>query len=175
MKLQKGATRYSKALFEMEGPKEERLGVLQGLLDAWKKNPEILTVLISPKISLKDKADLLDKATDDGKDKILHSFFNLLLVSNRCKSIPAIIIDYRKQVMQSLGVVEATIRTAVPLDPSEKEKLQKKLEATYKKKIMMKELIDPRVIGGAILSVGNNVIDFSVRGRLETLRKELCK
>lgn len=175
MKLQKAASRYSKALFEIEGSKEQRLKHLESLLAIWKKTPHLLSFLTSPKIDIKEKTDFLNKAAGDEKDKILQSFFQLLLTSNRAKSIPAIIEDYKKQVINSMGILEATITTAIPLDSSEKEKLRKKLEESYKKQIHLNEKIDPKVIGGAILSVENNVIDFSINGRLETLRKELCK
>lgn len=175
MKFEKVAPRYSKALFQMDGSKEQRLEILEKLLDLWNKDPKLQTFLTSPTISKGEKLALLKQALGDGKDENLGAFFNLLIESNRCKVIPAIIQNYKKKVTDSLGILEVTLCTAVPIDRQEKEVLKLKLEHQYNKKVEIKEKINPQIIGGVILSMGDKLLDFSIRGRLETLRKQLCQ
>lgn len=173
MKLDEVVQRYSRALFQLEGSKEKRLEMLLRLLDVWKKTPKLLSFLTSPLICNSDKIALLKEAV--GEDEKLWAFFNLIIQSHRSKLIPAIIEDYRQRVVENLGTIEMTLCTAVPVDEDEKEKLQKKMEQLHQRPVHIKEKIDPRIIGGAILAFKNKMIDFSVKGRLEMLRKQLCK
>jgi F-type H+-transporting ATPase subunit delta len=175
MKNDEVVQRYSRALFNLEGSKQKRLELLLGLLHVCRQTPKLITCLTSPLVSKKDKVALIEQAIGSKEDEKLFAFFSLIIDSHRSKFIPAIIEDYRKRVNESLGLIEIILRTAVPIDANEKERFRTKLESLHKRPVQIKEKVDPSIIGGVILAYGNKMIDFSIRGRLETLRKQLCK
>lgn len=175
MKFDKVAPRYSKALFQLEGSKEQRLGILEQLLHLWKNDPNVGSFLASPTVSKDEKMNFFEKILGDHQDKNLLSFLNLIIQNNRSKVIPSIIKDFRKKVIDSMGILEVTLSTAVPIDAKDKETLKQKLESQNNRKVEIKEKIDPKMIGGVILTIGDKLLDFSINGRLENLRKQLCQ
>jgi F-type H+-transporting ATPase subunit delta len=174
MKYEKVAPRYSKALFELDGSKEQRLAILEKLLNYWNKDDHLKTILSSPTITKEEKMSLL-KALGDQKDEKLSDFLNLLIQNNRTKALPIIIREYKNKVIKSQGILEVTVSTAVAIDPNDKEALKTKLEHQYHRKIELKEQVDPKMIGGVILKMGDKLLDYSINGRLENLRKQLCQ
>ena len=81
--------------------------------------------------------------------------------------------EYHHRVKESLGVLEASLITAVPAEQELKERLKAKLEKNYQRKIEMKEKVDPQIMGGVILVLANQVLDGSVRDRLASLKENL--
>ena len=153
----KVADTYSKALFLM-GPKY--LEPLQALL----KIPGLIPFLASPVIPKEEKLSIFDEE--------LLPFFSFLLDHGRAADLDHIVEEYRKRIQESKGILEAELFSAAPVDSTE---IRKKLEKEYNKKIVIHEKRDPSLISGAIVQIGNRRMDYSLNGRLEKLRKELCK
>jgi F-type H+-transporting ATPase subunit delta len=170
---QKAAGRYSKALFNLASSKQEleqQLSDLEqvvGLLDP------LMPFFYSPQISQKEKEAVLDKNLKGRFDDKLLSFLLFLLKKRRLKDLSDIVQDYRRLVREELGVLEVRVVTAVPLDRDIKEKLQVKLEKVYPKKIEIQEEVDPELIGGGMVIMGNQLIDFSIRDKLARLKESL--
>ena len=73
------------------------------------------------------------------------------------------------------GVVEASVRSAFPLTDDQLNALVAKLESRFKRKIIAHATVSPELIGGAVIRVGDEVLDGSVRGKLEAMATALTK
>ena len=170
------ASRYSRALFKMAASKEEleiRQQDLEGVVSVLQSLPKLGQFLSAPQISRVDKEKVLEKSLGGKLDPQLLHFMLFLLEKGRLKHLPEISRAYQRMVKESLGILEASLITAVPADTKIKESLQRKREKAYKKSSEMREEIDPQIMGGVILVVANQVMDWSIRDRLSSLKENL--
>jgi len=91
----------------------------------------------------------------------------------RLELVPRIAREYRRLYNQSVGIVEATATSAAPLDDRELRALQERLENMTNKRVELTTAVDPRLLGGIQVRIGDMLLDGSVRGRLERLREQL--
>ena len=104
----------------------------------------------------------------------LHSV--LLLVRKRRESLlQAILTQYRALERAARGVESLSIASARPLDATERARLVARLEAHYGKKFDVNESVDPKLIGGVRVTLGDRRIDATVAGRLEALARDLAE
>src|SRR5262249_11847651 len=125
---------------------------------------------LNPEISMLQKKELLQKVITDVP---LRDFLLLLLRKGRFKSLPAIAEKYHRLVQKSEGTQEATLITAQTAPEDLKARLQRHLERIYNQRLSIRETIDPEIIGGALLICDYKLSDFSIKGRLEKMRKHL--
>ena len=164
--------RYAQALFNLtKESKEEALS----FLDVLDKTPQLRLFLLSAQIAFEEKEKVLQKGFGGKVSDIFLRFIFLIIKKHRFKYIQEILQTYVSLVEKDLNVVVASIVTAIPLSPSQKEKLIKKLEMSYKKSILLEETIDPQIIGGARLIVEGKIIDFSLSSRLNNLKQYLLQ
>ncbi len=116
---------------------------------------------------------LLKKAKVKNTPEYFNNFIKLLADNKRFALLPEIAGLFIKEVNQSNDTVVAEIISAKPLDSKSEAKLLAKLEKKYNKTVEASIKIDESLIGGAIIKIGDTVIDGSVRGRLEQLTKAL--
>lgn len=168
------ALRYSKALFNSASSKnfEKQLNDL-ALIEKVLSKPQIKQFLSDPRVNITTKKEILIKNFRDSVDNTILSLLLILLDYKRLKNFSEIVSLYKKLVHNSQGIMTVLLTTATPLDDEAKMMLIKKLESSYQKKIVIKEKIDPQLIGGGTLSIGNRMIDFSLKGKLSRLKEEL--
>ncbi len=165
-------TRYAKALFQLTASDEElerRCRDLNRLVAVLNRYP----FFFSPHISKENKEEALKKGLEEVEDKQLVSFLLLLVEKRRFNYLQEIVKAYSQMVREKLGQLKGRLVTAEPVEPSYIEKLKGKLEKQYGKKVFLEEETDPRLIGGGILTIGNRLADFSIKGKLEKLKREL--
>jgi F-type H+-transporting ATPase subunit delta len=95
--------------------------------------------------------------------------------SGRAREVEAIVDELAQLAAERRESVVAEVRTAVPLDATRRNKLARALERATGKKIEMKVVVDPSIVGGVVARVGDQVIDGSVRRRLELARERLSE
>jgi F-type H+-transporting ATPase subunit delta len=100
-------------------------------------------------------------------------FLGILARRDRLNLVPEIAVAFRRLLNEHRGVAVAEITTAVPIDERQKTVIASRLGRRLGKTVVLETRIDPSIIGGVIAQVGDNVIDGSVRGRLERLRRSL--
>lgn len=153
--------------------REEQLREFELLLDLLKKNPKLLNFFSSSQISKDEKEQVLKKSlSGQFSPNVLRSLY-FLIEKGRFIYLPQIIKEYRRKVIEELGVIEARLITPMAVQQATKEKLKGKLENAYKKKIALTEEIDPELVGGGILFIANRMLDFSVKGKLDRLKEDL--
>jgi F-type H+-transporting ATPase subunit delta len=101
------------------------------------------------------------------------NFLGILGHRNQLDLIPEIARVFRRLVNEYRGVEIATVTTAVPIDAQQQQQIASKLGQRLGKRVVLETQIDPSILGGVIAQVGDDVIDGSVRGRLERLRRRL--
>jgi F-type H+-transporting ATPase subunit delta len=136
------------------------------------QNDTAKTVLNSPKFADADKLSVfthvVTSLTDAGKNLV-----TTLIERDRISLLPAIAAQFNALKHVAENVAVANIRTAMPLTDAQKNDLQASLAKRYGKTITLAETVDASLIAGAIISIGDNVIDGSASGRLTAMTTEL--
>jgi F-type H+-transporting ATPase subunit delta len=100
-------------------------------------------------------------------------FLAILAHRDRLDLVPEIAVTFRRLLNEYRNVAVATVTTAVPIDEQEKTTIAGRLERRLGKTVVVETKVDPSILGGVVAQIGDNVIDGSVRGRLERLRRAL--
>lgn len=152
---------------------EKRLLDLENIHHILFQKPLIRRFFSSPQIRLEQKEYLLKKNFENDGDPQIFSLLRLLLFKGHFNHLPDIVKEYRRRVYAALGILEVHLMAATSISETMKEKLKQKLEKSYQSKIELKEELKPQLIGGGIVVIENQLIDFSIRGKLDRLNKKL--
>ena len=104
----------------------------------------------------------------------MHNLLTLIVRRRRVESLPNIAREYPPPLQRRAGIVEATATSAAPLDDQELAALRSRLEQMTGGKVELETSVDPSLLGGIQVRLGDLLIDGSVRGRLERLRNRLA-
>ncbi len=171
------ARRYAVALFAAA----EKRGIVDAVLEDLENleaivhapNPRLVRFLSSPQ-ELDEKKYILVETLFRGKATDLFvELIRLLLRKRRILYLLAIAAAYRKQVEEARGIAEAIVTTAVRLPEDLSDGLVEELERMFDKKVKLRPRIDPKIIGGIVVTIEGQIIDRSVRSELEKIRDEL--
>ncbi|PID79032.1 ATP synthase F1 subunit delta [bacterium DOLZORAL124_64_63] len=178
MRDRKVAGRYAGALMT-SALAENNLGEVAesyaAVMTVVEEHPDLVVFLGSPQVAEEDKKKLLAKVFGDKVEKILLHFFYLLVDKNRIGNLRDIGEAFAEMVEEHQGVVHARVVTAVDLPDDLAAKLTEKLAAYTGAKVVLEKKIDPAVIGGVCVTMGNKILDGTVRTNLDLLRKKLEK
>ena len=136
---------------------------------------ELRLALTSPVVSQDKKRAVLDRLFASQASDLTLRFLHLLVQNEREGQIPDILDAYRALRDERTGTVEATVRSARPLDHAEIDRVKGALEARSGKTVRMRYEIDPALIGGLVVRMGDVVYDRSVRHQLDSLRDQLAE
>ncbi|MBI4267460.1 MAG: ATP synthase F1 subunit delta, partial [Chloroflexi bacterium] len=81
--------------------------------------------------------------------------------------------EYQRLLSAYQGIEEAEVTTAIPLDDEDRQSLEKRLEAIFNKKIVVRADVDSSLIGGVVARIGGKLLDGSTRSRLQALKKQM--
>ena len=104
---------------------------------------------------------------------MVHDFICLVTDKNRISYFGKITDAFIEHYNQHNNITELTVITSIPLKPDLKARLIKKLEQKSGKTVKLNEKVDPSIIGGIILRMGNSQIDNSIKGRLDAVAQQL--
>lgn len=169
------ARRYAEAAFE--------LAARDGELDSWRDGLVLAAGLLgdaaassvvdNPSVPLHDREAVVDRLLGGRVNPSVKNLAIMLTRRNRLDILPAIAVQYSRLVNRQRGVVEAVITSAAPLTPEETTALRAKVEAMTGATVDLQSAVDPALIGGLTLRVGDRLLDASIRGRFERLRDQL--
>jgi F-type H+-transporting ATPase subunit delta len=171
----RAAIRYAKAIFEMAqqaGTAQqvgEDMAVIASTING---NNELNDFINSPTIS----ADIKESALKEifaNTQSITQGLFHLLHENKRFAILHNIASQYKQQYDVANGIEEATVTTAVEITPELEAKVLAKIKEFSDKKITLKNVVDPSIIGGFIIRIGDKQYNASVANRLLTLKREL--
>ena len=135
-------------------------------------NPEFRVFLLSPEISYTEKCDFVDRVLKEKFSSEIRYFLKLLIDKRRINLIGDI-AEYVRVNYAHGGAVNAVLTTSYPMDLDMVGAIKSKLEEKYQKKFNLYLELDANLRGGVQLTIGNTVIDGSIRRRLEELRVKL--
>lgn len=176
MSSTRAAVRYAKAILEIadsKGLSSEVSADMALIASTIKSNSELSSFIQNPLIVTESKKDVLLEVFAS-VDSVTKSLFQLLLVNKRFDSLLDIALEYNKLLDIKNGVEVAEVTTAIPMDAILEAKVSAKV-ATFStsKKITIKNIVDPAIIGGFILKIGDKQYNASIANRLQVLKREL--
>lgn len=170
--------RYATAAFTVAGRTGDydawlaTLGELARVLQM----PSARTVFLSPAVPAAQKAAALDRLLPNASPMV-RNFVHILVNRDRLAEVPGIVEALNELINVQRGIITADVTTAIPLD-AELERVVAQRLATHlgreANKVSIRARVDPSIIGGVVARVGDQVIDDSVRGRIERLRRTLA-
>lgn len=168
------ARRYAQALFELASntsleQMENELLAFSGMIES---EPEIKNVLQHPHISLTDKKAIITKLTENASLSV-RNFLNLLIDRRRQDLLPLIVREFIRLADEARQIAEVRVTSAIALKPEHEEQLKKAISRLTGKQVRMKSEVNPDLIGGVRVQVGDQVFDGSVLHSLNRMREEL--
>lgn len=173
------AKRYATALFEeakaqiVDQQVYEHLNVLHSTMKA---EPDFQLALVNPRITPEKKHSLLMLASglEHETNTLYARFLRLLLENHRENQMRIIIFVYQEMYREHYGIDHVVFETAVPVDDSIIDHLTERIQAHRHRTVECECKVNPHLIGGFRLRIGDRRYDYSYRHQLEKIRKELC-
>ncbi len=145
------------------------------LVESVAGDPRMRTALASPKLGDAEKESLFLSICGDGLDADAKSFVRVLIESDRIGLAREIREVYEKRRNDAEGVARATIESAMPVADADLAALKSALERRFGRKVEATVTVNPALIGGARITVGDTVIDDSVAGKLAAMQSALAE
>jgi F-type H+-transporting ATPase subunit delta len=168
---------YARALFEA-ATEQDKLDVVREQLgqftDALHDSREMQMFFFSPYFSTEEKKSALGKAVVDA-DETITNFLELLIENHRMPVLFRVRREFDRLWEDAHQLLPVQITSAVELDPSIAERIGDEIGRQTGRTVELTSTVDPDVIGGIVLRVGNSILDASIRTRLENLRKQVAK
>jgi F-type H+-transporting ATPase subunit delta len=167
---------YADALFEAAQDKDkldEIHSELGQFADSMNESHDMRVFFFSPYFSSDDKRKAIQE-TVSGESDEFRNFLELLAEKHRMPAIFAIRRRFDELWIEAKKRLEVTVTSAIELDKSVVEDVGKAIEKQTGRSIDLQAQVDPEILGGLVLRVGNRVLDASVRSKLERLRKEVA-
>ena len=160
-------------LAKREGQQEEWGTLIESIASAMQEDKTLRTFLESPKLAASRKIEILAKALGKRVPPVFLRFLETVIMKRRQMVIPAIASEYRALIDDSEDRVHANVTVAREPAEAEREALTRQLSRLFGKRVVPHIAINPAILGGVIVKVGDTVMDGSVRRRLATLRSRM--
>jgi F-type H+-transporting ATPase subunit delta len=176
--LKSASLQYANALADIALAQGAAAPVLKQLADfgaTYAESSELRNFLSSPAVSRDAKHAVLEKLVARlGASKILRNFLFVLADHQRIHLRPEIVTAFQEVVRQRQGIAEAEISSAVELSAAQKAEFASTLERITGQRVEARYSLEPALLGGAVVRVGDTIYDGSLRNRLNALRTRLA-
>jgi F-type H+-transporting ATPase subunit delta len=164
------ARRYAEAIFQFH---------LETCADQLDTAAELLAsddaerVLDNPSLPVRERQAAVDRVLEGRVDDPVRRLVDLLVERGKVDLLPRVAAEYRRLLNRQSGVVSAVVTSAVALKDDEIAAITERVRAMTGDTVDLRTAVDPDLIGGLTVQVGDRLLDASVRGRLERLRSQL--
>jgi len=167
---------YAKAAFELarDGDALARWSEMLDLAASMASDGSMVVVLTSPEISSDVSLGLITDAGGEFFDARFLDFLSVLSANDRLTVLPEIMRIYEKFRQEAEQRLQVKVLSAAALDDSQAERMREALANRFGREIVLESEIDAEVLGGAVIYAGDQVIDGSLRGRLNKLEQSLA-
>jgi F-type H+-transporting ATPase subunit delta len=172
------AQRYAKALLDLSSDDISKENVLEELSDVTQSvtnSNDLNRVMNSPVISKEEKKNLLVKLFGENTSNTILNLLKLLVDKDRFNILESISKEYKNEVNKLNNLLNINITSAIDLTDSDKAMIKVKLEHILKKDIELDWSVNSDIIGGLVFEVGDNIIDTSLRHKLQEIRRNIIK
>ena len=169
------ASRYARAIFELaseEGKVDDwsrQLAVIREVLG----DPGARAVVDNPSVSVETRMKAVEALDLPGIGPQGMNLMRMLVASRRVGRIDEIADRFEVLADDAAGRVRATVTTAIPLSESDREALGRDLSKQLGKDVRLESRVDPAILGGLVLLVGDRLTDASIAARLDQLRRQV--
>ncbi len=173
---QRVAAIYAKALLgaaESKGLTDVAVGELESVAAVLGEYPKFEAVLASALVSHEEKVQILDRTFGSKVSPLVLDFLKVLSQHGRLEIIRAVSVEVQQLHNELRGRVPVQVRTATPLDTSQTQVLEASLRRILGGEPQMQREVDPSLIGGVVLRVGDTVYDGSVARQLQQVREQM--
>ena len=170
-----GARRYAEAAFEV--------AMRDGTVDRWRSeleaaaailgHPSAVDTLANPAVPVDQRSAAVGALLKGVASGPVENLIQLMLRRGRIEQLPRVAAEFRRLDDRREGITHAIVTSAAPLTQDELRAITQRLEQQTGGRIALDVQVDPSLLGGLIVRVGDRLIDGSVRGRLERLRNQL--
>ena len=170
------ARNYAETLLVLAGRAEDLRGwgtMLTDVANAMEQDHTLRLFLESPRVSAAQKIAVLGTAFQDRMPRLMVRFLQSLVTHRRQMLIPEIAREYLDLVDASEGRMHARVTVAKETSDAERTAIAGQLSRMFGKQVVPNLVVDPAIMGGLIVHVGDTVLDGSVRKRLSTLRRRM--
>jgi ATP synthase F1 delta subunit len=168
---------YARSLFEVakeEDKLDEVREQLGEIADAIAGDRDLQVFFFSPYFSSEEKVQGLDKAIS-GADDTLTNFLTLLVEKHRMPALFRIRQQFDRLWQDENQILPVQVTSAIELDEDTVKNIGDQIGKRTGRKVELSSEVDPDILGGLVLQVGNSVLDASIRNRLENLRKSVAR
>jgi len=170
--------RYALALYkvaEEKGNVEQYLEELRNIVALINNDKDFLQLIKHPQVSTSSKKKLFEQVFKGKINDDLLSFLLVLIDKGRILQLDGKLKEMEKIHLEKNNKVVADVTTVIPLAGEERKNLIEKLEKKFNKKVLLEEHIDSSILGGVYVKVDNEVIDGTVKSKLEEMKKLMLK
>jgi F-type H+-transporting ATPase subunit delta len=168
---------YARSLFEV-AQEQSKLDSIRDQLgefaDALNDTRELQVFFFSPYFSTAEKVDGLDRTVSDA-DPVVVNFLKLLIENHRMPVIFRVRREFDQLWQEENKLLPVQVTSAVELDPGTVSQIGDRIAEQTGRKVELSAIVDPDVLGGLVVRVGNSILDASIRNRLEQLRKQVAR
>jgi F-type H+-transporting ATPase subunit delta len=168
---------YARALFEVateQDSLDEIHDQLGAFADAMNENRQLATFFFSPYFSVTEKKQGLERAVTDANPAFAN-FLQALIERHRMPVIFRIRTDFESLWDEARRLLPVQITSAITLDSDTVKNLGDRIGQQVDRQVEISADVDPDILGGVVLRVGNVILDASIRNRLEQLRKQVAQ
>lgn len=173
------AQRYAEALVELAKDGKltfakisDDLNLVKEILSQSKDLDEVLS---NPIVSVENKKEIIDKVFTTEIDVLVVNFLKILVDKNRFSVFNEVLDTYNKSLDDINNISRIQVTSAVEMSEDSKNKLKNKLEEKLKKNVVLDLAINSGIIAGLVIKMGDNVIDMSLKHKLEDLSKNIVR
>jgi F-type H+-transporting ATPase subunit delta len=167
---------YADALFRVvraEGELDRVEDELYRFGKILESNHELRQALSDQSMEKGQRAKIVEELLGDKVSDHTLGLLTFIVGQGRARQLPQILEEVSELAAESRNAVVAEVRSAIPLDDEQRTQLAKALSKATGKRVEIKVLVDPAVIGGVVAKVGDTVIDGTIKRRLEQLREQV--
>lgn len=167
---------YTKAFFEVAKETgnleivQEDFSIINKVVE---KSPELTSLFNDPKYTVSDIANIVTKAFKGKVNELTFSFITLLISKNRIAILPLIPAVFLRLYNTENNILEVDCQSASPISDALKALIEEKIVKRTNKKIKVNYSLDPSLVGGFKLYLQDELLDFSIAGKLNKLRGSL--
>lgn len=168
---------YAEAAFNLASERKAlaKWSEMLAFLEVVVQEPQVQSIIGNPNFSAAQIENLLLGVCDEKIDGAGRNFVQVLARNDRLALLPEIRQLFEQRKAEQEGVLEAKISSAFSMSEEQLKQLVIRLEGKYKRKVVAQVSVDPELIGGLKIAVGDEVLDATVRAKLETMRAALTR
>jgi F-type H+-transporting ATPase subunit delta len=172
------ASRYAKSLIDLAEEQNalEAIKVdIESFITVMKQNVQLQAVLKNPIVGTDKKVAILEQIFGASLHKVVIGFFKLVITKGRSKILYPTAKEFINEYNQLKGIVHAVVTSASPLTEEQKSQIANLVIEATNAKIVLEAKVDPALIGGFVLKVGDRQVDTSIVSSLNKLKKEFAQ